>query len=59
MATAKVLACALLSGKQKKDPSKTWEGVGVTIQVGSITYRGIIFPERQSVNGGQALKVEA
>ena len=58
MAKAKILRCALLSGKQRKDPSKTWEGVGVTIEVGNVTYRGIIFPERQVRDGGQELEVE-
>ena len=38
----------LVSGKQKKNPDKTWQGLAITAVVDGVTYTGIIFPKRDN-----------
>ena len=40
--------CAVMSGKQKKDPSKEWTGLAITITVNNVVYSGLIFPKAES-----------
>jgi hypothetical protein len=47
----------LLTGKQKKNPDKTWTGVLVEVTVEGTVYSGIVFPKRQSsINDNKAIE---
>ena len=46
----------LLSGKQKKNPEKTWTGVLVEVTVEGTVYSGIVFPKRGGVSADKAIK---
>jgi len=46
----------LLTGKQKKNPEKSWTGVLVEVTVDGTVYSGIVFPKRGGVNADKAIK---
>lgn len=46
----------LLTGKQKKNPEKSWTGVLVEVTVDGTVYSGIVFPKRGGINKDKAIQ---
>jgi hypothetical protein len=45
-----------VSGKQRKNPDKTWEGLAINATVEGVMYSGVIFPERTTrINSQDAI----